>query len=917
MRQKHLRFMTLMVMVLVAMEVMGIGITGKRKSEIISEISGVSGQSASSSNENINQSSNERIEAQPSQSTAQSANQQNQANQAQEPVLVSVEMYGVLSPQSLVIASILDGQGAQRMATIEAFASNLVDGSNPSSPTPQPTATRLTATATEIQTTIPLTEIPTIPATIPPTVQATNATVQATNVVTGIPATLQAIMTSLAEYYASVIASGIVSATATPSSTLTTKKTLTPTPTTQPLAIATPQPSATGTGTLIHFPTVTNTESIDLCATPEVIPSWNFDNGRQCWTLTGDAVASGGVIAIGNGAASRTFYATNGIMKSVLIDAKVNTGDVIISVSDAGSGILLTSGIVTNGLQTFLFTPISDVSLIKILAGSGTRLQNVVTVDIDSVNVIDTLIPTPTPTATQTEIVPSATATFTGIPAYTDTPTIVNERTATPTATGTGTSTATVTRQPIPTPTPTDTATVANPTVPTSTSTVVVVTPTWTPTATDTETPVILPTVTPTPVVFPTPTPTDAYNCPGTTIPIELCPTETATITPVPMATFTPTETATPTFTETPTNTPTDTETPTATNTPVLCHAGTNQITVNSAAQFHWACLDQDMIFRVMAGNGCYGGVAQVEVNWRKDTGIVGVLDQSYNAAGLFGWSVSNLTLRTSGCGTIPTFNLSVISDTIQASSSPNNSVVFSIVYQGEATATPTFTRTPTPTVTDTPTWTETPTPTPTDTATGTATPTDTPTWTETPTFTPTPTPTLCVVTGQQAGRMHHLRWQSPAGVDNLNSDFAGVDAYGLPFRTVAAPNVDTYIAGPTYTYNYAPVASVNELWAVVPSGITSIKLGSVLAGGNTVNGVYVGAEPSTAVRASGWNGSGTQVVTLDITSYPQICGQRIVYVRGYTSDSYYMGGIQLVWDIGAGIVAIPTGNIYGVNPSP
>lgn len=771
--------MTLMVMVLVAMEVMGIGITGKRKSEIISEISGVSGQSASSSNENINQSSNERIEAQPSQSTAQSANQQNQANQAQEPVLVSVEMYGVLSPQSLVIASILDGQGAQRMATIEAFASNLVDGSNPSSPTPQPTATRLTATATEIQTTIPLTEIPTIPATIPPTVQATN-------VVTGIPATLQAIMTSLAEYYASVIASGIVSATATPSSTLTTKKTLTPTPTTQPPAIATPQPSATGTGTLIHFPTVTNTESIDLCATPEVIPSWNFDNGRQCWTLTGDAVASGGVIAIGNGAASRTFYATNGIMKSVLIDAKVNTGDVIISVSDAGSGILLTSGIVTNGLQTFLFTPISDVSLIKILAGSGTRLQNVVTVDIDSVNVIDTLIPTPTPTdvatstatvtptpkptatatqsvnptptatATQTEIVPSATATFTGIPAYTDTPTIVNERTATPTATGTGTSTATVTRQPIPTPTPTDTATVANPTVPTSTSTVVVVTPTWTPTATDTETPVILPTVTPTPVVFPTPTPTDAYNCPGTTIPIELCPTETATITPVPMATFTPTETATPTFTETPTNTPTDTETPT-----------------------------------------------------------------------------------------------------------------------------------------------------------------DTPTWTETPTFTPTPTPTLCVVTGQQAGRMHHLRWQSPAGVDNLNSDFAGVDAYGLPFRTVAAPNVDTYIAGPTYTYNYAPVASVNELWAVVPSGITSIKLGSVLAGGNTVNGVYVGAEPSTAVRASGWNGSGTQVVTLDITSYPQICGQRIVYVRGYTSDSYYMGGIQLVWDIGAGIVAIPTGNIYGVNPSP
>ena len=162
---------------------------------------------------------------------------------------------------------------------------------------------------------------------------------------------------------------------------------------------------------------------------------------------------------------------------------------------------------------------------------------------------------------------------------------------------------------------------------------------------------------------------------------------------------------------------------------------------------------------------------------------------------------------------------------------------------------------------------------------------------------------------------MHHVRWQSPAGVDNLNSDFSGVDAFGLPFRTIAAPTVDTYIAGSTYTYNYAPVASVNELWAVVPSGITSIKLGSVLAGGNTVNGVYVGDGPSTAIRVPGWNSGGTQVVTLDITSYPTICDRRIVYVRGYTSDSYYMGGIQLVWDIGAGVVAIPAANIYGASP--
>lgn len=165
---------------------------------------------------------------------------------------------------------------------------------------------------------------------------------------------------------------------------------------------------------------------------------------------------------------------------------------------------------------------------------------------------------------------------------------------------------------------------------------------------------------------------------------------------------------------------------------------------------------------------------------------------------------------------------------------------------------------------------------------------------------------------------MRNLRWQGTANSrsDNLVVAFNGVDAYGLPYRTAALPSTDTYIAGSDYTYNYAPVSSLSEVWAVVPSGITSIKIHWIGTGGNTARGIYAGKDPSSAVRGE-WNtgGAGT-AMTLNITSFPQLCGNRIVYIRLYTDDSYFQGGIQAAWDIGAGLVGIPAGSIHGTVPN-
>jgi hypothetical protein len=166
---------------------------------------------------------------------------------------------------------------------------------------------------------------------------------------------------------------------------------------------------------------------------------------------------------------------------------------------------------------------------------------------------------------------------------------------------------------------------------------------------------------------------------------------------------------------------------------------------------------------------------------------------------------------------------------------------------------------------------------------------------------------------------MHHIQWRGWAVVganpDSIQVSFDGTDGFGLPYRVSNAPTFDGYIGAPTFTYNYAPVVTISEFWAAVPPGITSVSLGHVLAGGNASNGSYVGEEPTSVVRSPNWNnGSGGQV-TLDITNYRQICGRRIVYLRGYTGDSYFQGGIQLVWNIGSGVVAIPSSAIFGSRP--
>ena len=180
--------------------------------------------------------------------------------------------------------------------------------------------------------------------------------------------------------------------------------------------------------------------------------------------------------------------------------------------------------------------------------------------------------PVPTVTATAT---PSATAT------PTRTPTATASRTPTPTRTGMAAS-ATPTR------TPTATATVSLTATPTSTATLTAA-PTETPTATvsrtsspsptasptemPTETPTATPSLTPTPSPSPTASPTDT-------------PTETPTETLTPTPTSSPSPTASPT--ETPTETPTATASQTPTSSPSPTASATETATETPTPEVTW-----------------------------------------------------------------------------------------------------------------------------------------------------------------------------------------------------------------------------------------------------------------------------------------------------------------------------------------
>lgn len=162
---------------------------------------------------------------------------------------------------------------------------------------------------------------------------------------------------------------------------------------------------------------------------------------------------------------------------------------------------------------------------------------------------------------------------------------------------------------------------------------------------------------------------------------------------------------------------------------------------------------------------------------------------------------------------------------------------------------------------------------------------------------------------------MHHWQWIGAASgmVSGGGESFAlfdGVDGYGLPWRTSAAVSSDTYVANTALNYNNAPKLTISDLWVALPAGISSVTIGAAPTGGNVNVRYYYGAGPTGVANG------GSAPIALNASGYPELCGRKIIFMRGYTWDSYFQGGITFYWNIGAGQTQIPTSNIHGVAPT-
>ena len=140
-----------------------------------------------------------------------------------------------------------------------------------------------------------------------------------------------------------------------------------------------------------------------------------------------------------------------------------------------------------------------------------------------------------------------------------------------------------------------------------------------------------------------------------------------------------------------------------------------------------------------------------------------------------------------------------------------------------------------------------------------------------------------------------------------MNVAFNAVDGYGLPIRSTT-PTV-FYQAGAQYS-RASPVQAYVESWLVLPATQTTVTLRQGL-GGNMTVGMYYGQEPAAATRGY-WNVGASAARVVDVSSYPLLCDSKILWVRQYMADGYAANGMTLQWDIGSGLVNVPSAAIHG-----
>ncbi|MEZ4731653.1 MAG: protein kinase [Caldilineaceae bacterium] len=379
----------------------------------------------------------------------------------------------------------------------------------------------------------------------PPPIDGSTAVAQASGITSA-----TTISDSTAGSAQTVIGSGVLTATDTPSRTPTTLQ-----------AVVVP----TGTETLATIPT--------LAALPSDDNAVNADLAESALAidplgLLAGTVPAGDVIINGNGVPeSQVQIQVNGQSHGRANVNATGSWTLIVPFPKPGSYAITAQALAADGAV------LATVRRMLTVAGAAETATLTPTM---SSTPSATITPSPQPTATATQrIVPTSTATSTVLPTAMVTATIqpTANPTQTPPPTATNTPVATVTHTPPPTATQTSTVrpTATRTFTPPSTATnTLAPTVTNTPPPTVTNTPAPTATSTPPPTATNTPAPTVTYTRPPT---VTSTPSPTATNTLVPTATSTPIPTATdtlvPTATSTPIPTATDTLVPTATDTPI------------------------------------------------------------------------------------------------------------------------------------------------------------------------------------------------------------------------------------------------------------------------------------------------------------------------------------------------------------
>ena len=150
---------------------------------------------------------------------------------------------------------------------------------------------------------------------------------------------------------------------------------------------------------------------------------------------------------------------------------------------------------------------------------------------------------------------------------------------------------------------------------------------------------------------------------------------------------------------------------------------------------------------------------------------------------------------------------------------------------------------------------------------------------------------------------------------NNMQAAFGRLDSFGLPIPdTNAAPNYSGNVSGLQIPNTAGYQVSYVDGWIVLPVGVTVVSFG-YRGFGNTSVGIYVGKAPRYAKRIM-WNNVLTVPGgTVDMTSFPELCGRKVAFVRSFCCNRYFNGGHYVNWNVGAGSVDIPTANTHGSQP--